>query len=275
MHYYSHNIGDYRKDTGHLSALEHGIYRQLIDWYYLDEKPIPKETQVVSRRLRLASESEIKALENVLTDFFDLRDDGYHQARCDDEIAQYHRNAEKNKTNGKLGGRPKKTQSVILGNPNETESKGNQEPITINQEPETKVSARKRASASKRCPEEWQPGDNLISWAASSAPLVNIGRATERFKDHTFKTARSDWDAAWRNWIRRDQESAEQRTSASATRQGAVAMPMTFKERDEAQARKRWEEMTGQKWPDNQDARTIDITPTATELFYEPTPESN
>ena len=47
MHYYKFNIADYRKDTGHLSTIEHGIYRQLIDWYYLDEQPIPEETQVV------------------------------------------------------------------------------------------------------------------------------------------------------------------------------------------------------------------------------------
>ncbi|MEN9885503.1 MAG: hypothetical protein RL758_81 [Pseudomonadota bacterium] len=77
------------------------------------------------------------------------------------------------------------------------------------------------------------------------------------------------WQGFKAEWIQREV------TSATATRQGAVAMPMTFKERDEALARKRWEEMTGQKWPDEQDARTIDITPTGTELFYEPTPESN
>ena len=58
MHYYKFNIADYRKDTGHLSTLEHGIYRQLIDWQYLDEKPIPLETQVVSRRLRLGSDDK-------------------------------------------------------------------------------------------------------------------------------------------------------------------------------------------------------------------------
>jgi len=40
LHYYTFNIGDYRRDTGHLSLLEHGIYRQLIDSYYLSEKPI-------------------------------------------------------------------------------------------------------------------------------------------------------------------------------------------------------------------------------------------
>jgi len=135
MHYYTFNIADYRKDTGHLSTLEHGIYRQLLDWYYLEEVPIPKETQTVIRRLRLGSESDIQSLQNVLNDFFFLQDDGYHQLRCDDQIHKYHGKAEVNKVNGKLGGRPKKTQPVISGNPVESESKGNQEPRTINQEP--------------------------------------------------------------------------------------------------------------------------------------------
>lgn len=149
MHYYQHNIGDYRKDTSHLSTLEHGIYRQLLDWYYLDEKPIPKETQVVMRRLRLGSESDKSSLENVLADFFILEDDGYHQARCDIEISQYQKNAEKNKANGKKGGRPKANKhkeenpvgyfGLENENPNETESKGNQEPITNNQEPINKT----------------------------------------------------------------------------------------------------------------------------------------
>jgi uncharacterized protein YdaU (DUF1376 family) len=139
VHYYTFNVGDYRKDTGHLTTLEHGIYRQLLDWYYLDETPIPKETQTVIRRLRLGSDSDIQSLQNVLNDFFVLQDDGYHQGHCDVVIAKYHENADKNKVNGKLGGRPKKTQSVILGNPTETESKGNHQPITINQEPKKKA----------------------------------------------------------------------------------------------------------------------------------------
>lgn len=141
MHYYQFNIGDYRKDTVHLSRLEHGIYRDLIDWYYLEEQPIPKETQSVMRRLRLATDEEAKALENVLADFFTLSDDGFRQARIDDEIAQYHANCEKNQQNGKKGGRPKKekTQSVSSGLPNETQVKAkktltnNQEPLTNNQ----------------------------------------------------------------------------------------------------------------------------------------------
>lgn len=90
MHYYKFNIADYRKDTGHLSTLEHGIYRQLIDWYYLDEKPIPTETQVVARRLRLGSEVDMHSLQMVLSDFFELTKNGYVHKRIEVEIKDYH-----------------------------------------------------------------------------------------------------------------------------------------------------------------------------------------
>ena len=128
MHYYNFNIADYRKDTIHLSIIEHGIYRQLMDWQYLDEKPIPKETQTVMRRLCLGYEYETH-LQNVLSDFFVLTENGYIQQRIFDTIKDYHGKAETNKSNGKLGGRPRKqglkTQSVNFGNPEETEVKPN------------------------------------------------------------------------------------------------------------------------------------------------------
>ena len=148
MNYYSFNIGDYRRDTTYLSRLEHSIYRDLIDWYYLDEKPIPLETQVVIRRLRLATEEEAKALQSVLSDFFLQSDDGFHHARIDSDIAEYRHQCDKNRENGKKGGRPKSakplqhkagnplgSESVATGNPNESQNNPNQEPITNNQEP--------------------------------------------------------------------------------------------------------------------------------------------
>ena len=134
MHYYKFNIADYRKDTGHLSTIEHGIYRQLIDWYYLDEQPIPEETQVVIRRLRLGSD-EVNFLQNVLSDFFVLGKTGYTHKRIEVEIKDYQEQVEKNKNNGKLGGRPKKTQVVMSGLPDESQNNPNHEPITINHKP--------------------------------------------------------------------------------------------------------------------------------------------
>lgn len=135
MNYYPHNIGDYRAATAHLSLLEHGIYRQLLDWYYLDEKPIPSETNVVFRRLCARTEEEQKSVLVVLSDYFSLSADGYSHHRCDKEIALYQGKAERARDNGKLGGRPKKTEVVISGLAEETDSKANQEPITNNQEP--------------------------------------------------------------------------------------------------------------------------------------------
>ncbi|SDY38067.1 DUF1376 domain-containing protein [Nitrosomonas sp. Nm58] len=134
MHYYQFNIADYRKDTSHLSPIEHYIYRTLIDWYYLDESPIPKETQMVLRRLCLGTEHEPN-LKNVLSDFFINTEFGWRHKRIEQEIIEYAAKCEKNANNGKKGGRPKKTQSVNCANPNESELNPNQKPITNNQEP--------------------------------------------------------------------------------------------------------------------------------------------
>jgi len=136
MHYYQFNVADYRKDTVHLTPIEHYVYRTLIDWYYLDETPIPLETDSVLRRIRLGFDNEENLL-NVLTDFFKKESDGWHHVRIDKEIVAYHANAVKNKANGMLGGRPKKTQSVTVGLPDETQVKGNQEPLTNNHKPIT------------------------------------------------------------------------------------------------------------------------------------------
>jgi len=136
MHYYQFNIGDYRKDTSHLTPIEHYIYRTLIDWYYLDEKPIPKETQVVLRRLMLGLENELNLL-NVLKDFFQEGKESWFHNRIEDEIKSYQRNVQINRINGKLGGRPKKTQSVNSANRNESETNPNYKLETINHKPKT------------------------------------------------------------------------------------------------------------------------------------------
>jgi len=138
MNYYSHHIGDYRRDTAHLSLLEHGVYRQLLDMYYLSEAKIPEETEVVFRRLCARTDEEKKAVETVLSEFF-FFDQGWIQKRCDEVIAEYHGKAETARTNGKRGGRPPKTKEVISGNPEQTDVKANHKPLTINQEPSLKT----------------------------------------------------------------------------------------------------------------------------------------
>jgi uncharacterized protein YdaU (DUF1376 family) len=109
MHYYNFNIGDYMKHTLHLTLEEDLAYRRLLDMYYDTESPIPNNIPLVSRRLRMDS----KVVESVLNEFFEPSDEGYKNYRADGEIADYHKFLEKQKANGRLGGRPKKGKKPI------------------------------------------------------------------------------------------------------------------------------------------------------------------
>jgi uncharacterized protein YdaU (DUF1376 family) len=133
MHYYKFNIADWHLATSHLSLEEEAVYFKLINYYYDSEQCIPKETDSVIRRLRLGSVRDIVGI--VLQEFFVLQDDGWHHLRCDDEILKYHHKAEVNQRIGKLGGRPKKTQTVSLGIPEITLTT-NHKPITNIHTPE-------------------------------------------------------------------------------------------------------------------------------------------
>lgn len=119
MNYYQHHIGDYLTRTAHLTLLEHGAYRRLIDVYYSTEMPLPEDTKQVYRLVMARTKEEKEAVDSVLAEFFELADDGFHQHRCDHEIAL----CDKNRTNGKKGGRPKKTD-----NPEETQEKPKNNP---------------------------------------------------------------------------------------------------------------------------------------------------
>lgn len=138
MHYYPHHIGDYKSATSHLNNEEDLAYRRLLEMYYDTEQPIPLETQWVARRLRVGTES----VQVVLNDFFQEQTDGWHHARCEEEIKEYAARADRARKNGKNGGRrkaspqaeenPVGTQSVPSGNPDLTQPLANQEPVTSN-----------------------------------------------------------------------------------------------------------------------------------------------
>lgn len=140
MNYYKRHIGDYLKDTAHLSLLEHGIYTRLLDVYYTRESAIP-EAQA-ARLIGARSEAEREAMQLVLEEFFELRDGVWIQHRCERELAEKESKAETNRVNGKRGGRPKKTteQEPKQGaneNPEETQPVSDENPAGLFSETQT------------------------------------------------------------------------------------------------------------------------------------------
>jgi len=138
VNYYERHIGDYARDTAHLSMLEHGAYNILLDRFYATEQGIPKDQ--VHRIARARSREEKSAVDSVLSEFFFLDGDVYVQKRAQGEIAKAQARINAARANGRAGGRPKASQSETHRKPTgfstETQSKALQTPDSKHQAPE-------------------------------------------------------------------------------------------------------------------------------------------
>lgn len=170
MNYYQRHVGDITRDTFGLAPAEFGCYDRMLDYYYQTEKPLPLDVSEIHRIVGARGTSDRKAVAYVLGRYFTREADGWHQKRCDAELAEYASKAVIARANGRLGGRPKnpeKTDRVIsgipTGNPDLTQPKANQEPVTSNQEPEEKKSTRVPREVASLPP--WLPPEDWARWA--------------------------------------------------------------------------------------------------------------
>lgn len=210
MHYFQFNISDYRSATGHLTNDEDLAYRRLLDMYYDTENKIPLDTQWVARRLRM----DTKTVEAVLNDMFVRHEDGWFNARCQDVIQQYHAMAEKNRANGRLGGRKKNPTANPMGNDSQPIVKAtiNQELETINQE------LKGKKTTSVVCPPDveqqiWDDWKQLRK--AKKAPVTETVVNSARKEAAKANMAFQDFLAVWcargsqglqADWLRPDEK---------------------------------------------------------------------
>ena len=279
MNYYKFNIGDYAAATRHLTMIEHGAYRLLLDVYYTSEQPLPSDARAAARKAGARSKDEIAAVEVVLNEFFTLTPDGWVQPRCDAEIAGYQAKAETNRAVGKRGGRPKKetktvsdgnpeiTQTVSENNPQETLNK-NHKPRTINQEPIKNTSACARPPDGVPDP-VWADFQKLRR--AKKAPITEtaidgIRREADRagmpLGDVLAMCCERGWTGFKADWL---EQKSQQRSGSNGSN------AETFAERDRENGMRRWEQMTGQVHPDRRQktADVIDVAQ-AVEVFSQP-----
>jgi uncharacterized protein YdaU (DUF1376 family) len=89
MNHYPHHVGDFNSATRHLTFVERALYRELLDLYYDTERPLIADETKLARRVLANTEELREALRVVLDEFFVLDEDGWHNDRCDREIAAY------------------------------------------------------------------------------------------------------------------------------------------------------------------------------------------
>lgn len=123
MNHYPHHIGDFNSATRHLTFVERALYRELLDLYYDTERPLNADVSKIARRVLANTEELREALVVVLEEFFVLGDDGWHNDRCDREIASFHSKQEQQSRAGRAsaakrtGGRPPDAGDAQPSNP--------------------------------------------------------------------------------------------------------------------------------------------------------------
>ena len=127
MHSYTRHLGDYAKDTKHLSLLEHGAYTVLMDWCYASERALPKDEGMLYRICGAFSKIEQAAVMSVLEEFFEATEDGWLQNRVEKELRKAHEKSGKAKSAALARWNADAMQTQSEGNADalQTQSEGN------------------------------------------------------------------------------------------------------------------------------------------------------
>lgn len=144
MYHYPFHLRDYVTKTRHLSLMEDLAYRRLLDAYYTNEGPLPLDPNDCARLI--AMREHLREVESVLSEFFTRTDEGWSNARCEEELSKYRGKADSaRKANSSRWGKRSDSRSD-LGSDYRSDSvsdpdlKRNADQIaTKNQEPRTKT----------------------------------------------------------------------------------------------------------------------------------------
>lgn len=257
MNYYPFHIGDYLSATRHLSWDEDCAYRRLLDTYYTTEGALPADLRAVCRLVLATTAEQRAAVEIVLQEFFERTDDGWINTRADKEIEVMRGKQEKqreraNKRWKKPAGNAGDDQPGEQGNDSGNASDGTSAmprhadsdatasnsdasampptptptptPTPINT-PSIEGVGRKRSTTQSAKPSkatvlpvDFMPNETAEAMARESG--VDLHREFASFCDHHTAKASvfSDWQAAFRTWLRNAQKFGQQRGGAASQR---------------------------------------------------------
>ncbi|RJO72831.1 MAG: DUF1376 domain-containing protein [Myxococcales bacterium] len=224
-------IGDYLADTIGLSHAQHGAYLLAIMAYWRKGGPLSEaEAQAI-----MGSEAAS------LARFFNITDDGWSHSRIDSELASAETRREKKSQAGRKGNAVRyncdstdtstgsQCDSTAIANPRSSPSPS-PSPSPSQSEPQSVLASQTTPDQTRddllavpefldkrrgsRLPDGWQPSPELLAWANTECPIVDCVYETEKFTDFWrsqagAKARKTDWDATWRNWMRKAGENGK------------------------------------------------------------------
>ena len=208
MHYYPFNIGDYRRDCQHLTPLEHGIYRLLLDQFYLTEKPIDANAL---RLLCIRSVNELDIAYSILREFFvEVSPGSFINKRASKEIEKFQEKSRKATDSAdKRWSNANAMRTHSKGNANHKPRTINQEPLTKNHKPIIKPStANDKISFDGTT---WQNITGSLERWGKAYPAININIELEKAADWLIANPankKNNYARFLTNWFSRAQDRA-------------------------------------------------------------------
>lgn len=231
MNYVQFHIGDWESGTRLLKPLEKGIYIDLLMLYYSSERPLIRTN--FERITRGYTAEEKEAFDYVISSFFEEREDGFHNTRCDEEIRKAAEKSEKARKSiqarwNKAAKAPRSgnanTDSStdvapnVLANEIRTNNERNTDVLlTKNQEPITNKETERKKKEKRQAithtfnldllPSDW------LDYCKQVRPDLDPQTVFADFAFYFTKgkgqgELRSDkgWAQSWQGWIRRQKE---------------------------------------------------------------------
>jgi uncharacterized protein YdaU (DUF1376 family) len=134
MYYYKHHIGDFDRNTRHLSRIERSIYLDLIFLYYESEAALSLDVSALCRKIVARTEEEKSAVLAVLDEFFHETPNGWFHDRCEEELAEYRKTKSQASDAGKASAarRAERRNAAMTGqSPTGVERRTNENPTTV------------------------------------------------------------------------------------------------------------------------------------------------
>lgn len=91
-------------------------------------------------------------------------------------------------------------------------------------EPSLKATVKEPAGQGTRLTADWRLSDDLLAWTLRERPDLDPKRVADEFRDYWIAKPgadgrKADWDATWRNWVRRQHRTNTPAVPAPKTRQ--------------------------------------------------------
>ena len=198
------------RDAGHLSLLEHGAYRRLIDLYMIGSKPLPFDMPHLYRLLHATSKEEQAAVQVVVEEFFKMDGPVLRHRRCDRELSWQLKLKENQSDRAKIRWENERKVNELHAVAMPPHSHGNAIQNQNQNQRSTPANTFKPSSKGRGSRFTLTaPPDDWISWTSEHFPGTSVERTFASFRDYWIaipgvKGTKLDWLATWRNWVRRD-----------------------------------------------------------------------